>query len=1032
MSLTHTAVNRPVTIAMLFIGIAVLGLLSLNKISIDFLPAIKTPELMVQTVYTSASPEEIEKQVSEPIESVLGTVSGIKHISSISREGLSLVRLKFSWGSDIDYAMLEVREKLDAVRSFLPSEAERPTILRIDPSTESIITVSLALDKEQHAVSDGGRQNAELAQLHEFAQVLVKRRLEQIQGIAQAVVAGGNEREITVLVDPDKLAAFGLQLQDVSTALQRANIQFSGGTLKQGVFRYAFRTLSELETLADIEQVALTTSQNRLVQLRNIAQVREGFVEKQGLTRVNGREAVLLFIRKEAGANTVQVSSEAHRILTQLAADYPDVAFTVLFDQAEFIRKSISDIEQAILWGAVLAFLVLFLFLADPRYPLLIGVVTPFSILTTVVMMYFSNITFNIISLTGLALGIGMVGDNAIIIVENFSRLRQAGLGVRDAVLQGAKELNVTVSAATLTNVAIFLPVVFVHGVAQKLFLDMSLTMTFSLLASLLVAVTLVPALLDRMPERTKTGKSSQFLALYDSWKEKYLLLLRWCLHHRMAIMLLTTGCALLAATAAFFIPAEQAPDIDQSRFTIELVMPRGSTLEAVSSTSALVENSLLSLPSIAATAADIGISSREDYFSLLFADMDRSRIEVKVRPGHTVAQAMSAGRAAINSLQRQLTEMGASLAFKRRATTFERILQPAENDIEIRVIGRDLAVSAEIAGQLQKRAQSVQGLTDMRLALQQNNPEMRVRLLREQMAVHRLDAEQVVEEVSCFLRGQVATYISDFDQRTPVRVRPALRSDADKKAALMRHSLRSGAPVSEVVEVDDGFGYNEIYHDNHNRAVLIYANAGSRNILSVVNELKKTSAAMILPPGYEIQVGGKIEEIREAVSGLLIIILLSLFLVYMILASEYESVLYPLVILMTSPLSVVGAFLFMLLAGQSYNVMSIVGLVIMLGAIDNDTVIALDLIIDNRRQGMGLHDAVLDGMSKRLRPIVMTTLTTLLGIIPLLIGFGAGLELAAALSWPVMGGILASTLVAMFVDPVLYTYFDRFHHKQK
>jgi hydrophobic/amphiphilic exporter-1 (mainly G- bacteria), HAE1 family len=1028
MSLTQTAVNRPVTVAMLFIGIAVLGLLSLNKISIDFLPAIKTPELMVQTVYTSASPEEIEKQVSEPIESILGTVSGIKHISSISREGLSLVRLKFNWGLNIDYTMLEVREKLDAVRSFLPSEAERPTILRIDPSTESIITVSLSTNKKQHGVIDAARQSAELAQLHEFAQILVKRRLEQIQGIAQAVVAGGHEREINVWVNPDKLAAFGLQLQDVSAALERANIQFSGGTLKQGVFRYAFRTLSELETLADIEQVALTTSQNRLIQLRNIAEVQEGFIEQQGLTRVNGREAVLLFIRKEAGANTVQVSEEAHRILHMLALDYPDVSFTVLFDQAEFIRKSISDIEQAIFWGAVLAFLVLFLFLADPRYPLLIGIVTPFSILTTVVMMYFSNITFNIISLTGLALGIGMVGDNAIIIVENFSRLRQSGVSVRDAVLQGARELNVTVSAATLTNVAIFLPVVFVHGVAQKLFLHMSLTMTFSLLASLLVAVTLVPALLDRMPEQKKKIKPSRFSLLYDSWKEKYLVSLQWCLHHRVAVLALTTALALLAVMAAFFIPAEQAPDIDQSRFTIELIMPRGSALEAVSSTSALVENILLSLPSIAVTAADIGISSREDYFSLLFADLDRSRIEVKVRPGFTVNQAIEDSRAAMQSLQRQLTDMGASLAFKQRATTFARIIQPAENDIEIRIIGKDLSVSAEIARQINARAQSVSGLTDLRLALQQNNPEMRVRLLRDQLAIHHLQAGQVVEEVSGFLRGQVATYISDFDQRTPVRVRPAVVAEMDKKNALLHHSLTGGIPVSEVVRIEDGLGYNEIYHDNHQRAVLLYANAGHRNILGVVDELKQNAAGMVLPAGYEIQVGGKIDEIRDAFSGLLIIIMLSLFLVYMILASEYESILYPLVILMTSPLSVVGAFLFMFLAGQSYNIMSIVGLVIMLGAIDNDTVIALDLIIDNRRQNMGLHEAVLDGMSKRLRPIIMTALTTLLGIIPLLIGFGAGLELAAALSWPVLGGILASTLVAMFVDPVLYTYFDRFH----
>ncbi len=1035
MSLTHTAVRRPVTVAMLFIGIAVLGLLSLNQISIDFLPPVQIPELMVQTIYSGASPEAVETSVTEPIESILGTVGGLKRISSISREGMSLVRLEFYWGRRIDYAMLEVREKLDAVRGFLPEEVERPTILRIDPSTEAIMTLSLT---PKNAGGDSAMVYTQLVQLREFAQVLVKRRLEQIQGVAQAVVAGGREREIRVEVNPAKMSAYGLSFNSIAAALKSANIQYSGGTLKQGIFHYAFRTISELETMKDIEEVALRTPQSRLILLRQIADVREAYAEVQGLTRVNGQEAILLFIRKEAGANTVAITSEVRRTLEQLASDYKDIEIHVLFAQADFIKKSIADIEQAIFWGALLAFIVLFLFLRHVRYPLIIGIVTPFSILTTVVMMYFAGITFNIISLTGLALGIGMVGDNAIIVVENFSRLRQQGLPLRQAVLEGAKELNVTISAATFTNVAIFLPVIFVSGVTQKLFVDMSLTMTFSLLASLLVAITLVPSLLDRLITKSREKRDEEmrlarffseqfnrFLARYERWLE-------WCLRHRLQVIGITTVIALLSAGLAFFIPAEQAPDVDQSRFSVELVMPRGTSVQATAAASALFEKTLLALPCIDITAADIGLSAREDYFSLLNADINRSRIEVRLASGYTVPQALEQCREAIQPLQQQFTSMGAAISFKRRTTTFERILQPQENDIKVRIIGKDLTLGARIAQTVLRELSSIEGLSDVRLGLQQHNPQVSLHLDRQRLAVHRLDADFVSSEAAAFIGGQIATHLSDFDRRIPVRLLPALSEKTDRIAALLKHQVKEGVPMADFATATRLLGFNEIYHENHQRAILVYADAGTANILYTLGDIKRKLAGMPLPEGYEIHVGGKIDEIREAGRSLMIILLLSVFLVYIILASEYESALYPLIILITSPLSIVGAFIAMFLAGQSYNIMSLVGLVIMLGAIDNDTVIALDLIIANRRKGLSLQEAIHDGMRKRLRPIVMTTLTTILGMVPLIIGFGAGLELAVALSYPIIGGILASTVVAMLIDPVLYSYFDRFGEGKK
>ncbi len=1037
MSLTEVSVNRPVTTAMFFIGIAIIGVIALSYISVDYLPAVQIPELLVQTVYVGASPEEVERQISEPIESILNTVRGVKRVISISREGLSLVRLQFYWGTDIDYAMLEVREKLDAIRGSLPEDAQRPTIVRIDPSSESVITIALTY-------SSGAAQRNDLAILKEFAQALVKRRLEQIEGVSQAVVAGGYDREILVLVDVAKMRSFNLTFEDISRALKNSNLSLVGGTIKQGVFRYPFRVASEFKDLKDIENVVVKVGLDKGVRLSDIAWVKYDFMERQGFTRLNGSEAILIFVKKESGANSINVSKKVRNVVDELARDYPDVKVEIVFDQAEFIRKSISDIEQAIFWGALFAFLSLFIFLRDFRYPLVIGIATPFSILATVVMMYLFGINFNIISLTGLALGIGMIGDNAVIIVENFTRLREKGLSVREAILEGAREINLAVSAATFTNVAIFLPVVLVKGVAQKLFLDMGLTMTFSLLSSLLVAVMLVPGILSRLKKEdiNKSVKVTFFKRFYGGLMNSYINFLKWSLKNRGVVIFVTVLLTLISLGVALLIRAEQAPDIDQSRFTIEVNMPYGSTLEAVSSAVEMIERQLLNMKEVSAVVSDIGISSQEDYFSILFASLNKAKIYVKVKPEFRVDDVMKKVRQDMigSGLFKKFEAIGAEVILQRRTTTFERILQSAESDIAIKIMGKHFGVTSIdsailVANKVFEKIKDVDGISDIRIIPEPGNPQIKILVDEDKVEKYGFDNSQIVSELEGYLKGKVATYLNTFRERIPIRIVANNTGDEDILASLLNYSLRlnkgnytASIPVHSIVEVGRERGLSEIYHENGNRAVVILASAIGKNILNLSGEIERIlNEVESLHPNFSIKLGGKIEEIYESYRGLLIIILLSIFLVYMILASEYESIVYPLVILITSPLALVGAFIMMYLAGQSYNVMSIVGLVIMLGAIDNDAVIAVDLIISNRRNGMKLEEAILDGMTKRFRPIVMTTLTTILGIIPLIVGFGKGLELAVAISYPVIGGLIASTLFTLFVVPVVYTYFDKF-----
>lgn len=1053
MSLTTTSVSRSVTTAMFFLGIALLGIISFTQISVNFLPPIEIPELFIETDFSNASAAEIEKTVTKPIESIASTVDGVSKISSVSRDGQSLITLNLAWGTDVNYAMLEVREKLDEIRQSLPENADRPTIYKIDPSTESIMTLAVNLSKMNMGniqANIGDNQNLkQLAGIKEFSETVLKKRFEQLSGVAQAVVSGGVQREIEVKVDAQKLQSFGLSFNDVMNALKNSNLNLEGGNIREGVFRYPLRTVGEFSSIQDISDVPINVN-NRSIPLNEIASINRVFAEREGLTRVNGKEAILISIKKDAKSNTIDVSKKIKATVEQLNRDYPQTHISVIFDQSEFIKKSVSDIEQAIVYGALLALLILFLFLRNPKYPLLVGAVTPFSILITIILMYFFGISFNIISLTGLALGIGMIGDNAIIIVENFSRLREQGASIVEAVIGGSKEINLSVSASTFTNVAIFLPIIFVRGIAQKLFLDMGLTMTFSLLASLLVSITLVPSFLAKMKQHDKALQfklinpllrgEGRMKAGYERWKQKYLLFLRYSINKPKRILIGTVVLIIVSGGTAFLIKSEEAPDIDQSRFVVELTLPPSSTVEAVSSVSAKIESLLLSLPQIEYAAANVGISSKEDYFKILNAATNKSEIECRVKPEYKVKDVINLFRDKIKSLTPLLNDYNANILITKPSTTFERILQSRKNDIDVQIVGNDLETAYQIAGKTESILKKISYLSDVGLGNESAGltNQIILKIDDERIQSYGISVTRIMDEISGLFQRKIATYYNDFDKKIAIRVIPSTYNSNNAGSAniineLLDYGIRKddnpespAIPLRELVTVESAKGFTSIAHEDQQRVVMLHANVTTAGLFDAASGVRKALSSINLPQGYNIKVGGKIDDIEAMFNSLIVIVLLSIFLVYVILASQYESIIYPLVILTTSPLALVGSFIAMYLFGQSYNLMSIIGIIIMLGAIDNDAVIAVDMITSNRRNGMLLADAIVDGMQKRFRPIVMTTLTTIIGMIPLILGFGKGLELAAAISYPIIGGLIGSTLFTMFLIPVLYKYFDK------
>jgi HAE1 family hydrophobic/amphiphilic exporter-1 len=806
-------------------GIVMLGVVTLLNLSIDFLPAIDVPTLTIQTAYPDTSPEEVEGAITDPIESTLGTIAGVKRIRSITREGMSIVTVTFYWGTNMDFAVLGVREKLDKARGTFPREAGRPTILRLDPSADPVMTVAISSPRLRADSSSVG-----LAELKETARALLKRRIEQVESVAQASVLGGIEREIQVDVDMAMLNALGLDCGQLGDALGAANVDLPGGTVKQGHFRYSLKTLGSLTSIEDIRNVIVRSAgSGRPVRVADCATVREAFAERSGLTRFNGQEVIVVQVRKEAGANTVAVSRNVHTVLSQLQQENPDLGLSVIADQAEFVRKSIADVEQAILTGGVLAFLVLFAFLRQPRYPLIIGLTMPVSVLATIVAMYFLRINLNIISLTGLALGIGMLGDNAIVLVENVSRLREQGIPIGEAALRGAREIGTAVTASTLTNVVVFLPIVFVEGVAAQLFVDMGVTMTISLMVSLLAAVTLVPMLVSREARGVGaasgpcSGTSRAMRASPAGWSTKADMLVRrgaevyivWALEHRPIVVLGSLGLFLVALLVAFFIPAEPAPDIDQNRFLVQLRMPRGTSLEGVGRFSRLLESELRSLRGVSGVYARIGITEEQAAWNADDAASESADLDVQIERAGLTPSLMDSARALLKRFA--LVTSGIEYAVKPRGTSFERILRPEANDIRCMILGKDPATAARCAAAYANAIRPVRGLVDLRTSLQDGTPAYHITIDREAAARHGLNVRSVAAHVTQMVRGNEATSLNDFGRKIAVRVQPPGRTRNDLDAILDSFvpAGETGVPLRTFVTWKETKGYAQIWREN-------------------------------------------------------------------------------------------------------------------------------------------------------------------------------------------------------------------------
>ena len=1012
MPLTDTSIRRPVAVAMFYLILVTIGVVGFLYLPVDLLPRIEFPRLAVTVDYANVGPEEMETLVTDSLENALAGIPNLERMTSRSEEGRSRVMLEFGRGTSVDEAANDVRSALDRLRDDLPIEADPPSIWKFDPDAQSIITLSIASTRD-------------LASTTRLLEREIVQRFEQIPGVGSITVGGGVYREIQVRLMRDRLRAAGLAASDVTEALARENVQLPGGNVKEGVNDLYVRTLGEYRSLDEIRATVITLQDGRPIRVRDVAEVVDGYEDVRNLAEVNGVPVVRLDIQKQSGANTVTVADRILEEVDRINQDRADLHLTVDSDQSIFIRQSISNVQNGALYGGLLAIFVLYLFLRNGSTTAIIGLAIPISIAATFGLLYFAGLTLNQMTFGGLALGIGMLVDNAIVVLENIYRQRRSGRSPMDAARVGTREVSGAVIASTLTTCVIFLPVVFMRTTSGQLFQTLALVVVFALACSLFVSLTLVPVLSSRFltvrpesEEREETlrlPRVGRFIDRVDAWYEGGL---RGALDHRGRVYGVTAALVVAAMLLFPLIPVELAPEMDTDEIDVEIEMGRGTSIAVakvyLDELEAIVRP-LLPEGEVASVSTEVRGDDAEVEIRLVQAS------ERSIEPSALADRLRVATTGKIPGAEIRVDAQSGLWVLRRLFSA-----GGGDEAIEVQLRGHDLDQAYTLAHEIKRRMERAEGVVEVNVTQREGRPEENLRFDRDRIYSMGLSVDQVARAVQTSVGGSRAGYFREGGEQFPivVRLRPEDRLTAqDLDGISVRTPDGQMIRVSALVRREEGRGPTEISHIDGQRVIYITANLESGVALGdAVDRIRAELAGLPLPPAFSVIFGGAYREQQEANRDFMIAVLLALALVYMVMAGQFERFLDPLVVMFSVPVALVGVVPTLLLTGTTLNVQSVMGMVMLIGIVVNNAIVLVDYInLKRREDGMSPREAALAAGRTRLRPIMMTTATTVLGLLPLALGWGQGAGLQAALARVVVGGLLASTIVTLFLIPSLY-----------
>lgn len=1101
MSMVDISVKRPVTVWMFTFAILLFGFVSLSRLAINLLPELSYPTLTIRTDYVGAAPGEIEQLVTKPIEEAIGVVKGVRTVSSTSKAGQSDVVLEFEWGTAMDLASLEVREKLDVLQ--LPLDVKRPLLLRFNPSLDPIIrfgiggilpTEKTANENNQQTQGVSTAPAAEqplvvldiqaMKRLRTYAEEQVKRKLESVSGVASVRVGGGLENEVQVLINQQKASQLNIKVEDVISRIRAENVNSSGGRVEDGAQEYLVRTLNQFGSIDEMRDIFIANVEGKNIRLGDIAEIEDAYKERSSVNRFNGLEGVEIAIYKEGDANTVQVAQNVSRRLAEIKGEIPEYyQIQKIYDQSRFIASAIDEVKTAGVIGGILAMFILYFFLKNIWSTLIISISIPVSIVATFNLMYSNDISLNIMSLGGIALAIGLLVDNSIVVLENIDRHKKLTKNVAEAAAKGTKEVSMAIVASTLTTMAVFFPLVFVEGIAGQLFSDQALTVTFALAASLIVALSIIPMMAAREKSSTDEqpldlgekstpwvptsiiGKVFFYLVLpfkyafklvfyglpllltsvivtlsrfigkglsyafkpvlwvfdvcYNSLEKFYLAALEFVLKARLLIVGIILAVSAISISLLPKLGMELIPPMAQGEFFVEITLPTGSQVESTDAVLAALakfteqQQGVKRTYSLAGTGSLMNASPGQggDYWGKLNVVLDTGSSQQLEDSVKSEMRNYLSKQAGVQS------KFGTPELFS------------FDTPLEIEISGYDLGMLTRYSETMAEILGSSDRFADVKSNMQSGNPELKVHFNHSKLAQLGLNAPDVSKLLAAKVGGEVASQYSIEDRKVDILVR-TMESQRDSISDISEIIINPGStpaiPLDAVASIEMSVGPSEITRIGQERVAVVSANLNYGDLGEAVIEAKALLAKLKLPLSMSAKVAGQSEEMENSFASLQFALALAVFMVYLVMASQFESLLHPFLILFTVPLACAGSIYGLFLTGTNVSIVVFIGVIMLAGIVVNNAIVLIDRINQLRAAGSEKSVAIKDAAHSRLRPILMTTLTTTLGLLPMAIGLGEGSEIRTPMAITVIFGLLYATVLTLFLIPTLYSLFDR------
>ena len=1009
MFLPNLSIRRPVFIVMQVLAVLVLGIVSYTRIGIDLMPEVEFPYISITTVYPGAGAQEIENQVTKPIEEAASAINGLKNIYSTSAEGFSQVFLEFEIEIKVRDAESDVREKLSEISAELPEDIEEPTIARFDVTATPVMIFSLA-------------SNLPLDELRTLADDKIKNRIQQVKEVAEVKLVGGLEREIKVEVNRKKLQAYNLSVEQVIGSISRENLNVPGGRVEIEPQEFILRTTGEFEETSELGKIPVATYQGTPVYLRDVARVKDDFKELREIAQLNGKPSVSFITYKQSGGNTVKICDRLKKVINELKKELPaGTSIEIASDQSKYIKRSVEDTMRTLYLGAIFATLVIFIFLGNFRSTIIAALAIPTSILATFVMMNLFGYTINMMTLMGLSLCVGILIDDAIVVRENIFRHVEEGMSPEEAASFGTQEVGLAVMACTFTIVAVFVPVAYMSDIVGKFFRAFAFTVVFAILYSLWDSFTMAPMLSAKVLVREKKDKESllkkafePFNRFYHNLNQIYAKLLPWSLKHKFLIILASTFLFILSLGLTSFIGKEFMPQGDRGEFRVIFETPVGTSIRATEKTASGLEEIILGYPEVKSIFTTIGTEGasnkggiRVELIPLKERKKKTEEVEIEVR--------------------KRLSEMP---GLKTKVSMVGMFEQEEDYPIMIYLKGPEISVLEELSGEILKIVENVPSTADADRSIRGGKPEMRVVVNREKASRLGISTAQIALTLRSLVDGNVATKLRQGEKEIDIRV---ILSPEQKNSfkELSSIDILSPAgvtvPLNSIADFYEGVGPTQIDRQNRERSAVISANVVGRALGDVVNDINRNLTDLPIPSGYKIEYIGDVEVMGDMFKNMILALFLGIIFIYIVLASQFNSFLHPLTIMLALPLAVVGALLAIFLTGQRINMMAMVGIILLMGIVTKNSILLIDYTITLRKRGIQREEALLKAGPVRLRPILMTSAAMIMGMIPAALGMGEGGEWRQVMGISVIGGLITSTLLTLLVVPVTYIVVDNF-----